>query len=138
MLTAYAAGHAHDLGRTLYPTIARLRPAHRLRATADGIDIARYFSWSSATRPARHEPRERFAELLDRAVRRMVSVVPIASLLSGGLDSSSVVAMAQRQAQRLGRGPLTTYSQVYPHDAAGDELGRSLRRWSSRAGSVSR
>jgi asparagine synthase (glutamine-hydrolysing) len=122
VLASYAAGHAHGIDRTLYPAIFRLPPGHRLRATAVGIDIARYFSWPSATRPAGREAPERFAELLDRGVRRrMVGPAPVASLLSGGLDSSSVVAMAQRQAQRLGQGPLRTYSQIYPDAAEGDE-----------------
>lgn len=122
VLASYAAGHGHGIDRTLYPVIRRLPPGHRLRATAVGIDIARYFSWSGETRPAEREAPERFAELLDRAVRRrMVGPKPVASLLSGGLDSSSVVAMAKRQAQRIGEGPLVTYSQVYPDAAEGDE-----------------
>lgn len=122
VLANYAAGHGHGIERTLYPSIRRLPPGHCLRTTVAGIDITRYFSWRSETRLTGSEAPERFAELLDRAVRRrMVGPKPVASLLSGGLDSSSVVAMAQRHAQRLGQGPLATYSQIYPDAAEGDE-----------------
>ncbi len=122
VLATYAAGQSHEIDRTLYPAIRRLPPGHRLCASGAGIDIARYFSWPRTTRPADSEAPGRFAELLDRAVRRrMVGPKPVASLLSGGLDSSSVTAMAQRQAQRLGQSPLTTYSQIYPDAAEGDE-----------------
>jgi asparagine synthase (glutamine-hydrolysing) len=122
ILVTYAAGYVDNGERTLYPGILRLMGGHRLTFTAAGCTVARFASWSSETRPPGQDAPERFAELLDSAVRRrMVSAAPVASLLSGGLDSSSVVAMAQRHAERIGEAPLRTYSQVFPNSSDGDE-----------------
>ena len=48
--------------------------------------------------------------LTDSVIRQLVSDVPIATLLSGGLDSSAVTAIAARHLARAGSGPLRTYS----------------------------
>jgi asparagine synthase (glutamine-hydrolysing) len=122
ILGNYAAGYVDSGERTLHPGIHRVMSGHMLTATTAGSRIARYASWSTEIRSARQDAPEHFAELLDRSVRnRMVGTKPVASLLSGGLDSSSVVAMAQRQAHRTGTGLLRTYSQVFPDDSHGDE-----------------
>ncbi len=75
--------------------------------------VARWWHYqpeSFDTRPADAEQRwtEEFSALLDAAVaRRLVADVPLGCFLSGGLDSSTVAALAMRHA---GRDRLKTFS----------------------------
>jgi asparagine synthase (glutamine-hydrolysing) len=86
---------------TVYRNIFRVRPAHFLKVSADGSMRHRRY-WSPADiRPVRLPSDEAYAEgmrdCLDRAVRRqMRSAHPVGCYLSGGLDSSSVSALAAR------------------------------------------
>jgi asparagine synthase (glutamine-hydrolysing) len=70
----------------------------------------RYRPEPADSRPAGAERRwtEEFSTLLDRAVaRRLVADVPVGCFLSGGLDSSTIAALAMRHA---GRERLKTFS----------------------------
>ena len=84
---------------TFFEGVHRLEPGHRLEVDARGVRVRRWWS----------PPRERFealdaetlidrtADLVERAVtRRLVADVPVGAFLSGGLDSSLVVAMMAR------------------------------------------
>ena len=90
-----------DHETTVYRNVFRLPPAHLLRVNASGaVDKRRY--WSPADiAPIRLRTDADYADglrdCLDKAVRRqMRSAHPIGALLSGGLDSSSVSALAAR------------------------------------------
>jgi asparagine synthase (glutamine-hydrolysing) len=90
-----------DHETTIYRNIFRVPPAHVMRVAADGsITVRRY--WSPAEiKPIRLASDQAYAEgmreHLDLAVRRqMRSCHPIGCLVSGGLDSSSVCALAAR------------------------------------------
>jgi len=101
--------HADHAG-TIYRNIFRIPPAHLMRVGPDGsLDLQRYWAIDDIA-PVRLKSDAAYAEglreRLDRAVRRqMRSLHPIGALLSGGLDSSSVVALAARalaeKSQRL-------------------------------------
>jgi asparagine synthase (glutamine-hydrolysing) len=92
--------HADHVG-TIYRNIFRIPPAHVMRVGSDGsVGLRRYWSLREIV-PVRLKSDAAYAEglreQLDRAVRRqMRSVHPVGALLSGGLDSSSVVALAAR------------------------------------------
>lgn len=109
-VSAYLAHGYVPSPATLYRGVFKLPPAHMLTAEADGtVAVASY--WQA--RPAEEFPRhptamvERLTELLDDAVRlQLRSDVPLGVLLSGGIDSGLVVALAAR---RLGQ-PLATYT----------------------------
>lgn len=95
-------------GRTVWASVRAVAPGEVL--TWRGGTLARRRFWSAADfQPAQaaDEPAATaaFRELLDEAVRvRTEGGVPVWSQLSGGLDSSSIVCVAQALAA-AGRGP---------------------------------
>jgi len=92
--------HADHAG-TIYRNIFRIPPAHLMRVESDGShELQRYWALDEIA-PVKLKSDAAYAEglreKLDHAVRRqMRSLHPIGALLSGGLDSSSVVALAAR------------------------------------------
>lgn len=104
---------------TLFRELRRLPPAHYLLADQRGVRVRRYYDLDSA-RTIRYRTDEQyaghFAVIFKEAVRcRLRSHASIAAELSGGLDSSSVVAMLGAL-QREGRGcpqPPECFSIVY-------------------------
>jgi asparagine synthase (glutamine-hydrolysing) len=93
--------------RTIYRGICKLPPAHWLRFDSGGLEIQRYWNLEFAPEPVADEAKlvQQTEELLREAVRlRLISDVPLGALLSGGVDSSVVVAL---MAQEGGRPPKT-------------------------------
>jgi asparagine synthase (glutamine-hydrolysing) len=89
--------------RTFFREIAMLPPAHTLIATSDRIDVSKYWEWRPSEIRYRRDQDyvDRFRELFERAVRRRLrSSTPVGSLLSAGLDSGSVTAIAARELAR--------------------------------------
>lgn len=82
---------------TAYRDIRKLEPGHSLRFTRDGeIKTERYWQpdFSKKTKLSEEEAGERVLEILRDAVRvRLMSEVPLGAFLSGGIDSSTVVAL---------------------------------------------
>ena len=90
-----------DHATTMYRDVFRVPPAHVVCVKSDG-SVRQHRYWSPAdSKPVRLPSDADYAdglqERLDVAVRRqMRSAYPIGCLLSGGLDSSSVSALAAR------------------------------------------
>ena len=94
--------------------LRKLAPGHFLTWRAGKVIEQRY--WSLRYAPKRTEPETALAEELDarlgEAVKlRLISDVPLGALLSGGVDSSAVVALARR----FTTGPLRTFSVGFEH-----------------------
>jgi asparagine synthase (glutamine-hydrolysing) len=103
--------------RTLLLGVAKLLPGELLVVTPEGIQQERYWQHPDPV-PDRHplSPDEYAAgvlERLDEAVRlRLMSDVPLGAMLSGGLDSSLIVALMSRH---MGE-PVTTFSVGFRED----------------------
>ncbi|WP_018349265.1 asparagine synthase (glutamine-hydrolyzing) [Longispora albida] len=95
-------------GRTWYDGVAEVRPGHLLVLDDHGVHERPY--WRLEARPHEDtvpESAARVRALLTRITRESLDAdVPLGALLSGGLDSSALVALAQRENQR----PLATFS----------------------------
>jgi len=85
----------------IFRNVQKLLPAERM-VWANGR-LLRHVYWTAkpVQVPSRRgEAAEALAQLLDASVHaHLVSDVPVAAFLSGGVDSSTVVAMAQRHAK---------------------------------------
>jgi asparagine synthase (glutamine-hydrolysing) len=83
---------------TFFDGIRQLPPAHALSIEGDRLALARYWELPDAAEDGSRSSREaaeRFRDLFREAVcLRLRSDVPIGTCLSGGLDSSSVVCVA--------------------------------------------
>jgi asparagine synthase (glutamine-hydrolysing) len=91
-------------GRSAFAGIRELAPAHYLLVRADGSRVERRW-WDIDFAPEQamsiHEAAEELRALLDDATRiRLRADVPVAAYLSGGLDSTAVVALARRHVPR--------------------------------------
>lgn len=88
---------------TAYKEIRKLEPGHTLRwRKRDGqITIERYWQpdFKDKTSLSEEEAGSRLMEVLREAVRvRLMSEVPLGAFLSGGIDSSAVVALMSQEA----------------------------------------
>lgn len=88
---------AESSEETLLRGIVRLLPGHQLALTQAGLSITRWWNTlDHRVRPARRftDQAAELRELLFDATRiRLRSDVPVATALSGGLDSSSILSM---------------------------------------------
>lgn len=95
--------------RTAYRAIRKLEPAHTLRWRRGEITIQRYWQpdFSKKLKIDEAEASERAVEILRDAVRvRLMSEVPLGAFLSGGIDSSAVVALMSQESSE----PVKTFS----------------------------
>jgi asparagine synthase (glutamine-hydrolysing) len=97
--------------KSIFRGVHKLLPGHYLIADAAGVTVRSYWDVSFAGAAGEANAAERVAELLRGAVTdRLESDVPLGAFLSGGIDSSAVVAfMAQAM-----RTPVITAAIAFP------------------------
>jgi asparagine synthase (glutamine-hydrolysing) len=114
---------------TMFEGIHELPAGHHLTVHADGrLEAHRYWDgWRPPAEPARvseGEAVERLRFLLEDAVRvRMVSEVPLGAFLSGGVDSTAIVAYMARHSAR----PVKTFAIGFADDPSFNELEHARR-----------
>jgi len=108
-------GPARTPGHGIYENFAELRPGQYMSVTRAGIQVRTY--WQLESRENEHSLEETVKNvrdlLQDTMNRQMISDVPICTLLSGGLDSSALTAMAVQYYRQAAASPLHTYSIDY-------------------------
>ncbi|WP_329093019.1 asparagine synthase (glutamine-hydrolyzing) [Streptosporangium sp. NBC_01469] len=98
--------------RAVYQGMYEVRPGYTVRVTREYLCRRPYWSLES------HEHTDDLTttvgtvrELLDDIVtRQLISDVPLCTLLSGGLDSSTITALAARGLEGLGAGKVRSFS----------------------------
>jgi len=102
--------------QTAFQGIRKLPPAHYLLVRDGHLSLHRYWDlhYAEQSNGPVEALTERLRGSLEEAVRlRMVSDVPIGAFLSGGIDSSTVVALMSR----LSDGPVKTFSIGFENEA---------------------
>jgi asparagine synthase (glutamine-hydrolysing) len=82
--------------KSIYRSIRKVLPGHFVRVRAGKVEDVKYWDLSFQCETSRSEAewREMLLDELNTAVKiRLMSEVPLGAFLSGGLDSSAVVAM---------------------------------------------
>jgi asparagine synthase (glutamine-hydrolysing) len=110
---------------SIYEGVYKLPPASLLCVDAEGYEISQYWSADEVIAQSLLEPFEgseyEAIEALDTLLRdaiqlQMVADVPLGAFLSGGIDSSVVVALMQAQSSR----PIKTFTIGF-HESSYDE-----------------
>ncbi len=105
MMVDHLRHRSPDKGETYFEAVRRVPPAHKLEVRTGGAIVSRY--WDLVPPNGRFEwipdaTTERFAEIMEVAVTRCLSVGTAGIYLSGGIDSVSVAAVAVDVSRRLG------------------------------------
>jgi asparagine synthase (glutamine-hydrolysing) len=111
---------------SIYQDVFKLPAAHALILENGEINIRRYWNLSfkkPLAIPSEEEATEHLRELLGDAVKmRLVSDVPLGILLSGGIDSSTIAALAVRSSTN----PIDTFSMSF-NEPSFDESSHARR-----------
>lgn len=105
-------------GETPLKDVFEVKPGHVVTMNRAGIRERAY--WQLARREHEHDEAttaHHVRDLLEDIVaRQLISDVPLSCMLSGGLDSTLITALAARTRARAGAPPLHTYSIEFDSD----------------------
>jgi asparagine synthase (glutamine-hydrolysing) len=124
--------------KTLFRGITKLPPGHFAWADARGVELNRYWDLTFAPEE-RTEAQwvDELAETVTRTVRnQMVSDVPLGAFLSGGVDSSAIVAAMSSTGERISTYSIGFTKKDLRHEIVPDDL-RHARRVASLFGTDS-
>src|SRR5581483_10871328 len=107
--------------RSILRDVKKLPPGHRLVVENGRVHVAPYWEYPTVAGPARgadvRDEAERLREALRESVRlRLMSDVPLGAMLSGGLDSSLIVALMAEQMSD----PVKTFAVGFAGSAASE------------------
>jgi asparagine synthase (glutamine-hydrolysing) len=141
MIAEHLSGTHCDREITFYRDIVRLVPAHTLEVSYRGAKQQVFWSLDPDRElklKGDREYEEAFREKFTQAVRRRLrSHLPFGVTLSGGLDSSSIAGVAQRELKAAGRRGLVAFSGVFDLISECDER-KFIEKVVARAGMESR
>jgi asparagine synthase (glutamine-hydrolysing) len=107
-------------GKTLFRGVRELQPGHLLRVASGRVRLERYWEvyYDLDLDHTGRYFEAKVEELLHESVRlHLRSDVPVATYLSGGLDSTAVASAASVYASE----PMLAFTGAFPEDAAFDE-----------------
>ena len=105
-------------GHAVWEGMRELRPGHLAVADRNGVREQAYWRLGTTdARPDRETAVSHVRELLeDITARQLIADVPRCTLLSGGLDSSALTALAARQLAEKGE-TVRSFAVDFPHQA---------------------
>ena len=94
--------------RTIFTSVRKLLPGHCISISNNKAEIQQWYTIPYDEKEVKANPisfenaQNKFLKLFEDSVqRRMISDVPLGAFLSGGIDSSAVVAMASKHTAKL-------------------------------------
>lgn len=105
--------------QTMFTNIHALPPGHTLTCDVNGLRVHSYWNLSFANRQNGKMSEEEYAEQLEQLLRESVNIhlmsdVPFGAFLSGGVDSSTIVALMSQVLQE----PVKTFSVGFEGEGA--------------------
>lgn len=118
-IAEYVQRGYHQGGHTWYEEVRELQPGHYGSITADGhFEVRPYWEVPRKLPRVDEDPSKALRGILERAARKhLQSDVPLGAHLSGGIDSSSVVALLSSQTEER----LRTFSVYFEEGGWYDE-----------------
>lgn len=123
-ITTYLALQYLPAPSTIYQSAFKLPPAHTLQLTMDGHEVIKpYFRFKASAQKSGTRSMDDLADELESILvntiqTRLISDVPLGAFLSGGVDSSTVVALASK----LSNSPIKTFSIGFEGSADSEHL----------------
>jgi asparagine synthase (glutamine-hydrolysing) len=112
LLDILTGGSMHTPGFSVFHGISEVRPGHYITFSRDRFEKKVQY-WALQSKPHTEDLNttvDHIRSLLEDTVKRqLISDVPVVCLLSGGLDSSGITAMASREFRQSGK-RLETFS----------------------------
>lgn len=106
---------------SIFKNVEKLLPGHFLKVGKNGIKIERYYTTlenlNEVYSKSYEDAQQEFLSILQQSIkRRLISDAPLGAFLSGGIDSSAVVALASKE-----KPDLKTFSIGFPDNPFHDE-----------------
>ncbi len=104
---------------TIYQNVRRLKPGHYLMLSPEGFSEREYydFDYTKKIQISQAEAEQELANLFRQAVQRqLIADVPVGVLLSGGMDSRSVLAAASEKHPEITTFTVTFDEKIYDED----------------------
>ncbi|MEK4128094.1 asparagine synthase (glutamine-hydrolyzing) [Solibacillus sp. FSL W8-0474] len=110
----FSLGPSRIIGNAIFKGIKEIKPAYAMTVRKEGKKSWKYWDIvSKQHEQSEEETIDKVRELVTKAIeRQLISDVPISTMLSGGLDSSIITAVAAEQLAKENK-TLSTYSVAY-------------------------
>jgi len=119
---AHILGTPRPMDETFFSRVSRLPPGHILRVRSGTVQVERYWEpVGDVATVADDTAADQLEELLRGAVARCLNSGPVSVLLSGGLDSALVAAIARDVCRERGTQPPLMLSILFTRTAADEE-----------------